>query len=235
MKRLSMISQHFGTFQEKGHNGAAGYEDMKRIVLASASPRRRELLAQIGLSFEVDEAAGAEEVECGLEPSLAAIKIARGKAREVARRHRGALVIAADTMVVLGGSIFGKPHSAGQARAMLRRLNGRTHTVITGFTVLDARAGRELSRAVETRVTFRKLAPAEIESYVTTGEPLDKAGGYAIQGLGAVLVDRIEGEYSNVVGLPLAALAESLSEFGVDVLGQSGLPSAARADSSPAT
>ncbi len=114
--------------------------------------------------------------------------------------------------------IIGKPHTNVQAREMLRALNGKTHLVITDFTILDTETGKVLSRSVETKVHMSELTLEEIESYIRTKEPLDKAGGYAIQGRGAVLVERIEGDYSNVVGLPLSALAESLKEFGVNVL-----------------
>ena len=191
---------------------------MKRIVLASASPRRKELLEQIGVRFEVEPTEYDEETTSSSEPRKMARELSLGKARAAARKHRKALIIAADTLVVLGGRVFGKPHTNAQAREMLRALNGRTHSVVTGFTILDTESGKVLSRSVETEVHMRKLTPKEIDSYVRTKEPLDKAGGYAIQGWGVVLVDRIEGDYSNVVGLPLSALAESLREFGVRVL-----------------
>ena len=191
---------------------------MKRIVLASASPRRKELLEQMGLQFEVDPADHDEGKASASEPHGMAMELSLGKASAAARRHRKAVIIAADTLVVLGDRVFGKPHTDAQAREMLRDLNGRTHSVITGFTILDAETGKRLSRSVETRVHMRKLTLEEIDSYVRTKEPLDKAGGYAIQERGAILVERIEGDFSNVVGLPLAALAEGLKEFGVKVL-----------------
>jgi septum formation protein len=191
---------------------------MKKIVLASASPRRKELLEQIGLRFEADPSDYDEETTSGSEPHEAARELSLGKARAAARKHRKALIIAADTLVVLGGRIFGKPHTNAQAREMLRALNGRTHSVVTGFTILDTETGKVVSRSVETTVHMRKLTLREIDGYVRTREPLDKAGGYAIQGRGAVLVDRIEGDYSNVVGLPLSALAETLREFGINAL-----------------
>jgi len=191
---------------------------MKRIVLASASPRRKELLEQMGLQFEVDPADHDEGKASASEPHGMAMELSLGKASAAARKHRKAIIIAADTLVVLEGGVFGKPRTNAQARGMLRALNGRAHSVITGFTILDTGSGRVLSKSVETRVHMRKLTLKEIDDYVRTREPLDKAGGYAIQGRGAVLVDRIDGDYSNVVGLPLSALAESLREFGVKVL-----------------
>jgi septum formation protein len=191
---------------------------VKEIVLASASPRRKELLEQIGLRFEVEPSDYQEDITPGSDPHETAKKLSLGKARAAARKHRNALIIAADTFVVFGDRVLGKPHTNAEAREMLRTLNGQAHSVITGFTILDTETGKVLSRSVETRVHMMKLTLKEIDSYVRSKEPLDKAGGYAIQGLGAVLVERIEGDYSNVVGLPLSALAESLKEFGVRVL-----------------
>ncbi len=129
-----------------------------------------------------------------------------------------AIVIAADTFGVFDGRILGKPHTEEEARRMLEALNGKSHSVITGFSVIDTGTNKVLSKSVETRVYIRKLTPAEIDAYVRSKEPLDKAGAYAIQGLGAVIVERIEGDYYNVVGLPLSALAEALKVFGIDVL-----------------
>ena len=191
---------------------------MRRIVLASASPRRKQLLEQIGLRFEVDPSDYEEDIAPGSEPHEMAKKLSLGKARAAARKHRKALIIAADTFVVFGDRILGKPHSNAEAREMLRALNGQAHSVISGFTILDAETGQVVSRSVETRVHMKKLTLREIDGYVRSKEPLDKAGGYAIQGRGAVLVERIEGDYFNVVGLPLSALADALREFGIKVL-----------------
>ena len=191
---------------------------MRRIVLASASPRRKQLLEQIGLRFEVEPSDYEEDIAPGSEPHEVAKMLSLGKARAAARKHRKALIIAADTFVVFGDRILGKPHSNAEAREMLRALNGQAHSVITGFTILDTETGKVLSRSVETRVHMRKLTLREIDGYVRSKEPLDKAGGYAIQGRGAVLVESIEGDYFNVVGLPLSALADALREFGIKVL-----------------
>lgn len=159
-----------------------------------------------------------EEAASASGPEEMARELSWGKARSVADRHAGAIIIAADTLVVLGDRVLGQPRTHAQARQMLRALQGRTHSVITGFTIIDTGSGRAVTRSAETRVHLRTLASGEIDAYVRTGEPLDKAGGYAIQGRGAVLVDRIEGDYSNVVGLPLSALAQALGELGVMVL-----------------
>ncbi len=149
-------------------------------------------------------------------PGDLAVFLSRQKARSVADKHSNALIIAADTFIVFRKKVLGKPHTAREAMRMLTELNGRVHMVITGFTVLDTETGKEISGYAETRVYFRKLALEEIESYVKSGEPLDKAGGYAIQGLGRALVQRIEGDFYNVVGLPLDMLVECLKKFGVE-------------------
>ena len=191
---------------------------MKRIILASASPRRKALLEQIGVKFSVDTTAKEDTGLAGQEPHSLAKETSRKKAESVAGRYPDAVIIAADTFGVIDGRIIGKPHSESEARTMLASLSGKSHTVITGFTVLDTLTGQAVSRSVETTVYMRRITALEIEAYVQTGEPLDKAGSYAIQGLGAVLVEKIEGDYFNVMGLPLSALAEVLKEFDVNVL-----------------
>ena len=191
---------------------------MKPIILASASPRRQELLTQIGLKFAVEPSEYQEEMHPELTPQQLARFLSREKAQAVARRHGNALVIAADTFGVFRGKIVGKPHTEAEARDMLTMLNGKMHTVITGFTIIDTETNRTISRSVATRVYFRRLTAAEINAYVKSQEPLDKAGAYAIQGLGSVIVKRIEGDYYNVIGLPLCALVQSLKKFGIDVL-----------------
>jgi septum formation protein len=188
------------------------------IVLASASKRRQELLEKIGLQFSVDPSDYPEDGFFELKPRERAKQVSLEKARAVAARHRDALIIAADTFIVARGKVMGKPHSSNEAKRMLKALSGRSHTVITGFTIMDTANNKTLSRAVETKIHMRKLSEREIGSYVSSGEPLDKAGAYAIQGLGSVLIDRIEGDYYNVVGLPLSAFTKELKRFGVKVL-----------------
>lgn len=191
---------------------------MKEVILASASPRRKELLEKIGLRFEVEPANYPEDTHSGLEPHELARKISLEKAKAVASKHKNAIVIAADTFIILGGRILGKPHTAKEAHKMLETINGQPHSVITGFSIIDTGTSKTLSKSVETRVYIRKLTPAEIDAYVKSKEPLDKAGAYAIQGLGAVFVEKIEGDYFNVIGLPLSALTEALKEFGINIL-----------------
>jgi len=191
---------------------------MKKIILASASPRRKELLEAIGLKFEVEPSNYEEDIRSTADPHELVKSLSLAKARAVAGNHRSALIIAADTLVVCEGRLLGKPHTETEAREMLEAINGKQHSVITGFTIMDAGDNRAVSGSVETRVYVKRLTSEEIVAYVKSGEPLGKAGGYAIQGLGSVIVERIEGDYCNVVGLPLSALAESLKEFGVRVL-----------------
>jgi len=191
---------------------------IRTIILASASPRRKEILEKTGLEFRVDESRCKEKIDTGLKPHDLAKFLSREKAREVARRYANALVIAADTIVVLRGRIFGKPCDREQAKEMLRVFSGKTHSVITGFTIIDTASNKELSGSKSSKVFFKRLSAEEIEAYIRSGEPLDKAGAYGIQGLGAVLIKRIEGDFFNVMGLPLNALAESLKKFGVNVL-----------------
>lgn len=183
------------------------------LVLASASPRRRELLAQLGLPFEVVPPEVDESVRAGEDPRAYVVRLAREKVDRVASRRRDALVLAADTAVVLGTEILGKPRDAPEAESMLWRLSGRDHLVLTGVAI--GRSPKPVSAiAVETRVWFRSLRPEEIRWYVRSGEPLDKAGAYGIQGLGGALVRRIEGSASNVVGLPVAETLDLLAACG---------------------
>jgi septum formation protein len=191
---------------------------MKKIILASASPRRKELLEKIGLKFKVEPGGITEDLTSDLPPQELAKKLSRGKASAVSKKHPEAIIIAADTIGVFEGKIIGKPHTTTEAKKMLRMLNGKSHLVITGFTIIDTKTGKIISKSVETKVYFCKLTKAEIDAYIATGEPLDKAGGYAIQGLGALIVEKIEGDYYNVIGLPLSALVESLKGFGIKVL-----------------
>src|SRR6266850_6996912 len=187
-----------------------------RLILASASPRRRELLGEICPEFEVVPSEIEETLDGGPIPEAVA-RLAIRKARAVAASAPGAIILAADTVVVVDGMALGKPARHQEARAMLLRLRGREHEVVTGLAVVDARAGREASTTVVSRVLMASYPDATIEAYVASGSPLDKAGGYAIQDLGGRLVDALVGSYSNVVGLPLAATRRLLGEFGVAV------------------
>lgn len=192
-----------------------------QIILASASPRRVALLHQIGLPFGLHPSGldedGASPEAGGESPESRACRLARAKAEEVAGRVGRGLVIGADTIVVCEGIVFGKPRDAEEARAILLRLAGRTHQVITGVAMVDAETKRVEVAAAITAVRMREFNSWEAAAYVATGEPLDKAGAYAIQGRGALLIEGIEGDYSNVVGLPIPTLAVLLRRFGLDL------------------
>lgn len=171
-----------------------------------------------GLCFEVDAASCSENLSSGLEPHKLATKISLEKAQSVCGKYSDAIIIGADTIGVLDGRIIGKPGTAEEARKMLKSIGGKCHLVITGYSIIDTASGKTVSATVETRVYIKELTPGEIDAYVKTGEPLDKAGAYAIQGLGALFVKKIEGDYFNVVGLPVHALMNALKEFGIKVL-----------------
>jgi septum formation protein len=187
------------------------------LVLASASPRRKELLTQIGLHFRVIPSTAAETEQAGETPADMVRRLSLSKAKEVAGRCDDAArwVIGSDTIVVLQTEVLGKPRDNAHAAAMLRKLSGHSHRVLSGFAVIDRQQQRQRVEAVTTTVRFRQLTEEEIARYIATGEPADKAGAYAIQGIGACFVSGIEGSYSNVVGLPLCRLTLALKELGV--------------------
>jgi septum formation protein len=187
-----------------------------RLILASASPRRRELLAALGVVFDVVPSDVDETLEPVPLPDAVG-RLALRKARAVAAGRRAGLVLAADTIVVIDGTALGKPADAADARAMLTALRGRTHEVMTGIAVVDAATGRDAVETVVSRVTMSAYSDAARDAYVAGGEPLDKAGAYAIQGEGGALVSAWEGSHSNVVGLPLAETAALLRRFGLAV------------------
>ena len=187
------------------------------IILASASPRRRELLEQIGLSFQIIPSLVEEKELPGESPDAHVVRLSLEKASEVAARDQTTArwIIGSDTIVLCDNRILGKPADAIQATSMLRLLSGREHRVLSGFAVIDKESGQQRAEAVSTKVKFRQLTDEEIARYIATGEPMDKAGAYAIQGLGVCFVAGIEGSYTNVVGLPLCRLTLALKELGV--------------------
>lgn len=182
------------------------------IILASSSPRRRELMKMIGLDFVVRPSNEEEVQPVGLSPAEYVKTLALQKAQPVADENPDDCVIGADTVVLLDGDILGKPHTPEIAKKYLMRMQGKTHTVFTGVAVL--KNGRTDVRHCETRVTFMPMSQAEIDAYVATGEPLDKAGAYGVQGPGGVFVGRIDGNYFNVIGLPLPILYRMLVDAG---------------------
>lgn len=184
-----------------------------KVVLASSSPRRHELLRLIGVEHDVIPADADESLAPGEKPDAHAERLARAKAEAVGADHPQSLVIGADTIVVVDERILGKPRDVADAAAMLRMLSNRTHVVMTAVAV--SLAGRTLSLVEKVTVTFRNLSDDEIARYIATGEPMDKAGAYGIQGYGATIVRRIEGDYFAVMGLSLARLVDLMAELGV--------------------
>jgi septum formation protein len=186
------------------------------IVLASASPRRRELLQSVGIAFAVVPSRAPEEVLPGETPEAHVVRLSKEKAREVAGRPGvpGRWFVGSDTIVLRDEAILGKPRSDADAAAMLRSLSGRSHRVLSGYAVFDRQTGAAVAGVVSTKVRFKELTEQEIAGYIATGEPHDKAGAYAIQGIGAFMVLAIEGSYTNVVGLPLCEVVEVLERLG---------------------
>ncbi|MHC1698438.1 MAG: Maf family nucleotide pyrophosphatase [Geobacteraceae bacterium] len=188
--------------------------DSTSIVLASASPRRVELLQSAGIPVTVRPSGVAEVLLQDETPENHAMRLARDKARDVADLGNGRFFIGADTIVVSDDEIMGKPQDAADAERMLRKLSGKVHQVITGFSVIDAVSNAEITAAVKTLVYFKELRDDEIHAYIASGCPFDKAGAYAIQGDAAHMVRKIEGSYTNVVGLPLCEVVEALRTLG---------------------
>ncbi len=190
-----------------------------RWILASASPRRKEILSRLGLEFLVDPSRSIEpERRAGEDPRRYAMRMARIKAEEVAERHRSGLIISADTIVVVGDQILGKPVDRADARRMLRALSSRWHEVLSGICLLDCRQRRIRTALGRSRVHFRRLALNEIDWYLNSGEQHDKAGAYGIQGRAALFIDRIEGCYFNIVGFPIAAFMKLCQAWNVDLI-----------------
>jgi septum formation protein len=186
-----------------------------RLILASKSPRRRYLLTQAGLKFDVLPSDFDESSIPFQDPAEYVCALSRAKAADIAQKHPESWVIGADTIVLIDGQILGKPKGREAARAMLSRLSGQTHQVFTGYTLCCAAQNKWFTDVARTDVTFKELSTDEIEWYIHTDEPFDKAGAYAIQGLGTFLVKRVNGSYTNVVGLPVCEVIELLIREGV--------------------
>ncbi len=185
------------------------------LILASGSPRRQDFLRALGLEFKVVVSQTEEFPFTDGDPMRYALEMAESKACSVSNVHPQDWVIAADTIVIIGKEVLGKPKTEGEAMAMLHRLRGRWHDVITAFCLLHHDKGAAYRKAVQSSVKLKKLSTAEIVSYVATGEPMDKAGAYAVQGMGAFMVEKIKGSYTNVVGLPLSELVEAMQSSGI--------------------
>ena len=188
----------------------------KQIVLASASPRRKELLENIGLDFVVHPGS-FEEKDSHLTPEELALHNALGKAQQVALHYKNALIIGVDTVVAYQNHFLGKPKDDNHAKEMLRLLSNTTHKVLTAIAIINTNTGNPVTAIETTMVTMDRLDESDIDSYVKSGEGHDKAAGYAIQGIGSLYIKKIEGDYFNVVGLPIFRLRKLLKEFGIRI------------------
>jgi septum formation protein len=191
---------------------------MKQIILASTSPRRKQLLKQLGLDFTVVPSDIEEKLNPRLKPRHQVEALALQKAKAVAPKFADAIIIGADTLVAFGDDVIGKPKNVRDAKHMLKKLRGRQHLIVTGFALIDTATNRTIIKSIETKVWFRKISPQEITSYIEKEKPFDRAGAYAIQALGAIFVEKIEGDYFGAVGLPIFLLAKELKKLDVSIL-----------------
>ncbi len=191
---------------------------MKKIILASGSPRRKEILENIGLDFDIVESGYGEDMTLDMMPTELAKYLSHGKAQDVAKKYSDHIIISADTFIVLNDEILGKPHTAEVAKKILNKISGQTLDVITGYTIIGSSIESPISNAITTKVSIKDLTDTEIDAYIKTNEPLDKAGAFGIQGKGALLIKEIHGDYFNIVGLPIASLADSLKKFNIHLL-----------------
>lgn len=187
------------------------------FILASSSPRRQELLAGLGIEFRIDPSTEEETYEEGTPPHEIVKILSLRKAKSVAAKYERGLIIGADTIVVYEDEVLGKPRNRDDAFAMLSKLQGKAHTVFSGIAFVDAGNGSSKVSYSSTKVTMKPLSPDQINRYIATGEPNDKAGAYAIQGFGATIIEKIDGDYFTVVGLPLSLLSDMLSDIGFNV------------------
>lgn len=190
----------------------------KRIILASQSPRRRELFSRLQIPFIAVDSGYQEDMSLPLPPKKLAKFLSLGKALAVAKKYPNSIIIAADTFVAYQNKVLGKPKSTAEAKKMLEILSGKTHSLITGLAIIDTQTNKKISKIIEAKVAIRKLTAREINNYIKSGEPMDKAGAYAIQGLGAVIVKNIDGDYHTAMGLPLYQLAQELKKLGLNIL-----------------
>lgn len=191
---------------------------MKKIILASTSIPKKEVFKKLGIRFGIQANDFEEDLTLKIPPEKMVKYFSREKAKSVAINNKKAIVIGADTIIVLKNKILGKPHTPKGAKKMLRLISGQTISIITGFTIIDTVTNKSLTKATKTKAKIKRLSTAEINNYVRTKEPLDKAGAFGIQGIGSLLVEKINGDYYNIVGLPLFDLAQSLKKFKVSIL-----------------
>jgi septum formation protein len=191
---------------------------MKKIILASTSPRRKELLEKIRLKFDIVDSNYIEDLTLNKKPVDLVKYLSLGKAMAVVEKYLDSIIISADTIVVYKNKVLGKPKTKKQAREFLSLLSGKTHSVITAFSIIDSKTSKKITKAISTKITMKKLIGKEIDWYIKSGEPMDKAGAYAIQGLGSMFIKKISGDYFATVGMPIFDIARELKKFGIDVL-----------------
>lgn len=189
--------------------------NMRKIILASTSPRRKELLEKAGLVFDIEASNYEEDMSLPLTPGELVKFLSRKKAENIALNHNDAIIISGDTIVFSEGSVFGKPHTPSRAKEMLKILSGKEHSVFSGFTVIDTLNNKIFSDAVEAKVKFRNISDDEIDEYIKTGEPLSRAGGYAIQTVKDIFVESMNGDYNSIVGFPIDEIMKTLKSFGI--------------------
>ena len=192
----------------------------RKIILASGSKQRRRLLKIIGLDFKIEKSGYIEDMTEKIPAHKLAQKLALGKARDIAKKHKNAIIIGADSFVILGKKFLGKPHTPQKTREILKKISGKKHRLITGIAIIDTKKNKTFTDYEITEIWFKKLTMKEIEEYIKSGEPLDKAGGYAIQKLGCLFIEKINGNYTNVVGLPINKIYKYLLKLNVDILSQ---------------
>jgi septum formation protein len=200
-----------------GEMKTGGFFTVGKLILASSSPRRQQFLHELGIDFSVEVKEIDESCEAGETPERVVKRLAEAKAAEMARQFPNAYVLAADTVVAIDDEILGKPKNSADAERMLKRLSGRWHEVWSGFSIQKPADSLCVQQAVRTKVLFRELTEDLCRAYVLTGEPLDKAGGYGLQGRGGFLVEKIKGSYSNVIGLPVAQVIDIMLQYGIIV------------------
>lgn len=188
---------------------------MRSIILASKSPRRKQLLEKAGLKFKVVESNYEEKIDSKLNPHQLVKKLSLEKAKAVAQKYRNAIIIGADTIIVCEGKIMGKPKDEKDARKILNFISDKTHLIVTGFTIIDGESQKIITKSEETKIKMRKISKSEIDSYIKTKEPFDKAGAYAIQGKAREFIEKIDGDLENAIGLPVDSLLKELKLLGV--------------------
>ncbi|HVT00837.1 MAG TPA: Maf family protein [Patescibacteria group bacterium] len=191
---------------------------MKKIILASSSPRRRELMKFLGIPFDVVSSDFDETRIPDTDYKHFVETLSFEKVKVVAASFDDAIIVGADTVVVMDGKVLGKPKDKRDAKKKLKLLSGTKHLIITGYTIFDTKSGRVVNSSVESSVKLKDLTNEEIEAYIATGEPMDKAGGYAVQGIGGLFVEKVDGDYFNIVGLPLKDIRRHLADFGIKTL-----------------